>query len=409
MRAAHFSTSDFGGAYKAAARINEAMRSCGADSKIYVRTKKYNDTDCTEIIDTPLKSLLSKTKNFANLMLSKNEIICDLFGTDISRNAAVRDADVIILHWVNSFVSYSAVKKLAKTGKPVIWVMHDMWPYTGGCHYDYGCGRFAEGCGHCPRLGSDRKKDRSYFNFNKKKEMLEGSGIVIVSPSNWNKECSEMSGISAKNKKYVIYNPIDEDIYHPIPDITDIRKSMGFDPDRKLVIFGAMGQSVHKWEGVRMLKEAIDLLPSDIKNRLEFAVFGNTGKDSFSDMDMPVKALGYIHDEEEIARLYACADVFVSPSTADNYPNTLLEAICCGTPCVCFDRGGMGDLVKTGSTGYLAKAEDTADMSKGIEYVLKGDLKQRLSDPDKNPNLKENSYESIGRQYLELCSSLIER
>ena len=138
MKAVHFCTTDFGGAYKAALRINEAMNLCGADSRLYVRTKFNSGSTCEEVIDTPLKSLVSKSKNVLNLMLSKGEVITDAFGTDITRLEAVKNADTVILHWVNSFVSCNTVKKLASM-KPVIWVMHDMWPYTGGCHYDYGC------------------------------------------------------------------------------------------------------------------------------------------------------------------------------------------------------------------------------------------------------------------------------
>ncbi len=398
MKVAHFCTTDFGGAYKAASRINEAMRFCGADSNLFVRTKVHEDSACSAVIDTPVKSLVSKSKNLLNLMLSENEIISDVFGTDITKLDAVRQADAVILHWVNSFVSYSTVKKLAETGKRIIWVMHDMWPYTGGCHYDYGCGRYTKGCGSCPMLKACGDNDISRRNFLKKIDMFKDSGIIILSPSNWNMRCAEKSEITRDLQKCVIFNPVDLSVFYP-----KYGKEKG--QEKKRILFGAMGQSVHKWEGMRILKEALDLLPDDLKKDSELVVFGNNNDLDLSDMGIEVKALGYIHGDEELAGLYASADVFVSPSVADNYPNTLLEAICCGTPCVCFDIGGMPDLVKNGQTGYLAKPKDAADMSEGIRYVLTGSLKEKLSNPDTNPNLTANSYQTIGSRYIRLCES----
>lgn len=408
MKAAHFCTTDFGGAFRAASRINSAMRLCNADSSLFVRTKTRSDTDCTGIIDTPVKSFVSKSKNLANLMLSKGEVITDRFGTDITKTQAAKNADVIILHWVNSFVSAGTIKKLAESGKPVIWVMHDMWPYTGGCHHGYGCERYEEGCGKCPFLKSTDENDRSRKNFLQKQEALKGSGFAIVSPSIWNKECSEKSGIMAGLQKHVIRNPIDTKIYNPQGDPYLIRKKLGLPMHKKLILFGAMVQSVHKWEGMQMVAEAVALLPADIKKDCELLLFGNAPGMDLSVFDIPARSLGHIDGEKEIADIYRAADVFISPSVADNYPNTLLESICCGTPCVCFDIGGMGDLVKTGVTGYLAAPKDTGDLSKGLFAVFDSDLKEKLKSPEHNKNLSDNSYDIIGRQYVKLCEELMD-
>ena len=406
MKVSHFCTTDFGGAYRAASRISEAMRLAGADSALYVRTKTHKDSECTAIVDSPIKSFVSKAKNVGNLLLSKGEIITDRFGTDITKTAAVQDADVIILHWVNSFVSYDTLKKLSDTKKPVIWVMHDMWPYTGGCHHGYGCERYAQGCGKCPFLNSSDENDLSRKNFMRKKEALRGSGMVLVSPSNWNRDCCEKSGISEGLEKRVIHNPIDTGIFNPEGDTLLLRKKYGLPLHKKLILFGAMVQSVHKWEGMEMTAKAVSMLDEDTKKDCELLLFGNAPGIDLSCFDIPARALGHIDGQEKIADIYRLSDVFVSPSVADNYPNTLLESVCCGTPCVCFDIGGMPDIVKTGITGYLAKAKDVDDLSKGLGYVLEGDLKVKLQDISYNKNLSDNSYDIIGRQYVGLCEEM---
>ncbi|MCR5650961.1 MAG: glycosyltransferase [Lachnospiraceae bacterium] len=407
MKVSHFCTTDFGGAFYAAARINAAMRQCGADSRLFVRTKTRKDTECIAVADTPVKELISKTKNFANLILSKGEIITDRFGTDITKTAAVKDADVIILHWVNSFISYSTVKKLAASGKAVIWVMHDMWPYTGGCHHGYGCTGYEHGCGKCPFLKSTDENDLSRRNFLKKQEALNAGNITIVSPSIWNMECSEKSAVTSDLKKHVIRNPIDTTIFNPQKDAASLREKYGLPLNKKIILFGAMVQSVHKWEGMEMTARAVSGLNDDLKKDCSLLIFGNAPDLDLSDFDIPAAALGHIDGQEKIADIYRAADVFVSPSVADNYPNTLLEAICCGTPCVSFDIGGMRDLVKTGETGYLARPKDTDDLSKGICTVLTGSLKEKLKDPSHNKNLSDNSYDIIGKQYVDLCEALM--
>lgn len=107
------------------------MQKCGVDSEILIRTKVHDDTQAMEIFKNPIQKFGSKAKNVVNLTLSKKDIISDYLGTDVSAHPMVRDADVLVLHWVNSFLSYRSVEKLLATGKTVIWVMHDMWTFTG--------------------------------------------------------------------------------------------------------------------------------------------------------------------------------------------------------------------------------------------------------------------------------------
>ena len=404
MKTVHFCTTDSGGAFKAASRINEAMKRCGADSGLYVRTKFHQSSACSEVIDTSLKSFVSKSKNALNLMLSKGEVITDAFGTDISRLDCVKEADAVFLHWVNSFVTCKTVGKLAAQNKPVFWVMHDMWLYTGGCHSDYDCGRYEKGCGLCPQIKSSDLFDISRRNYVEKKKQLESSGIFLVSPSQWNLDCAGRSGICAGLDGIVINNPIDIGIYKPDAGGEELRNRLMIGQDDKVILFGAMGDSVHKWEGMNMIKEAILRLPDELRQKTVLLIFGNGPEIDISSFPVKTRALGFISDEKILASLYDAADAFVSPSLADNYPNTLLEAVCCGTPCVCFDTGGMGEIVIREKTGYTARPGDTEDMSRGIELVLKSDLKKKLSDPAFNDFIKNNNYDNIGRKYIELCN-----
>jgi glycosyltransferase involved in cell wall biosynthesis len=89
--------------------------------------------------------------------------------------------------------------------------------------------------------------------------------------------------------------------------------------------------------------------------------------------------LGSLNDEQSLAFAYAAADVFVAPSRQDNFPNTVLEALASGTPCVGFRVGGLPDQIEHQQTGYLAEPYDIQDLARGIDWVL--------SDPERYPIL----------------------
>ena len=161
MKVLHLATIDLGGAYKAAVRISESMQKCGVDSEILIRTKVHDDTQAMVIFKNPVQKFVSKAKNVVNLTLSQKDIISDYLGTDVSAHPMVKDTDVLVLHWVNSFLSYRSVEKLLATGKTVIWVMHDMWTFTGGCHYDGYCGGYAHDCGGIIREEQQREMSAS--------------------------------------------------------------------------------------------------------------------------------------------------------------------------------------------------------------------------------------------------------
>lgn len=63
-------------------------------------------------------------------------------------------------------------------------------------------------------------------------------------------------------------------------------------------------------------------------------------------------------------------DVFVSPSLAEAFGQTLLEAISCGTPVVGFNVGGIPDIIQHGYNGYLAEYCNSEELAFYIYQVL---------------------------------------
>ena len=217
MKILHITTVDTGGAYKAAFRLHESLKQQGIESKILVRTKLYPTSAVEEAFRNPIESFLSKGKNGINMLLSNGDIMNDKFGTDLSKHPLVQKASVIFLHWINSFLSYKDIEKLGKLGKPVIWVMHDMWLFTGGCHVDGYCGKYESRCGNCPLISGEKENDLSRKNFLQKMELLGKLNVTITGPSEWIVEQAGKSEILHGKKIVPIANTLKTTLFCPLP------------------------------------------------------------------------------------------------------------------------------------------------------------------------------------------------
>ena len=81
-------------------------------------------------------------------------------------------------------------------------------------------------------------------------------------------------------------------------------------------------------------------------------------------------ALGYVSDPKKIVSVYNSVDIFVLPSLEDNLPNTIMEAMACGVPCVGFRTGGIPEMIDHRKNGYVADYRDCKDLAQGILCVL---------------------------------------
>lgn len=401
MKVAHFVTIDFGGAYRAATRISEAMQSETCESSLYCRTKNSAQNPGTEILHSNGQRFLSKVKNVGNLLFSSGEIVIDKFGTDISKKKEFKEADVIILHWVNSFISVREIKKITSKGKPVIWVMHDMWNFTGGCHYDRYCNGFKKECGNCPILNSSNSHDRTYRECRRKYLQYRNRGIAFVAPSIWIQDCARQSKILQGEQILRICNPIPTDIYVPI-EKKKARKVWGIETEKKVILFGAVKATENAQKGFHYFVEALNRLDKD---QYMVVVFGNN--DGIANMcGFETKAVGVVTDENKLALLYNIADVFVAPSEQDNYPSTVVEALACATPVTAFHIGGMPDMIEHLKNGYLADLKHPHTLADGIIYCTQHSA--QLGEYARKSVVENNVYERVGRKYRELCEKMME-
>lgn len=315
--------------------------------------------------------------------------------------------DVAHLHWVaHGFLNPKALTKLRA---PLIWTLHDMWPFTGGCHYDNDCGRYAAACGRCPTLQSQRDFDLSRFVWEQKKRWWRGLELTLVAPSRWMADLARRSALFKDRRIEVIPNGIDLSIYRPLNKRL-ARELLNLPLDKQIILFGALGATGDSRKGFRYVKEAIPVF-QELRNGAGdcvIVIFGATRQDSTPEFQIKTFYTGVLHDDLTLALVYSAADVFVAPSIQDNLPNTVLEAMACGTPCVAFQIGGMVDLIEHKQNGYLAKPLDPADLACGLDWVL-GD-RQRWSGLSKRARTKteaEFELRHIARRYLTLYREVV--
>lgn len=401
MKIVHIATTDFGGAFKAVQRIRNSMQPYCEQADILVRSRFF-ETDTIEVVNTLQKRILSKGRNFLNLLLSHGEVVTDWFGADLSRHLKVRQADVIILHWVNSFVSSKSVKRLARLRKPIIWVMHDMWVFTGGCHYDSYCDGYEKGCGNCPYLGKRLKKDISYWNLKVKKRLFDNVDILFIAISQWEKECA-LNSIPLKGKNVIwVSNPVDISVFCPL-NRDNIKKKYGV-AGKKVILFGADKALENPMKGFSYLIDALQYLEGE---KYLAVCFGKAPKNKRIMMKhMEIHYLGEIRDEKELSEWYNIADVFVAPSLQEGFGYTVCEALACGTPVTAFAVGGMLDQIIHEKNGYLAKLYDAEDLAAGIKCCVEN--RERFGAAARERVVSCNSYKVIGERYKKLCQEAIE-
>ncbi len=397
-----------GGAAIAAQRLLNALRSYGLNATMIVRDKEGNDK-----VDNNIKSIGSGLRNKLKFYWERGEIFLynrlskkNLFeistastGLPITETEEFKQADIIHLHWINQgMLSLKEIKKIVASGKKVVWTMHDMWPITGICHHSGKCNNYLEGCGNCPLLKKPSENDLSRTIFQKKISSYFKGEINFVACSNWLKEKAEDSPLTVGHNLTSIPNPIDIDIYSPTNKITT-KKKLNLPIDKKIILFAAVKASDER-KGFKHLIEAARLMEKHYEELL-FVIAGNRSEEVQKVLSLPSKSLGYI-SSEDMPDIYNAVDLFVTPSLQENLPNTIMEAMSCGTPCVGFNTGGIPEMINHKENGYVAEYKNSTDLAKGMLWTLfESDYNQLSANARKKVVVNYNN-NIIAGKYIEI-------
>ena len=422
MRVLHFDTYDIsGGAARAMYRLHRGLRSLGVDSRVLTLTKRSTDPDvllvrpASDPAATPWKEELAWLQSSC-IDLDRTHRSNTYFSLpepayDLSADPAVREADVLHLHWVVGFLSPVTIAALQRLGKPIVWTLHDQRPFTGGCHFSCGCRGFETDCSCCLQLASDP------FGLPKAaladaRELLQVGGLHLVSPSRWLADVARRSSLFRDQPVEVIPNGLDTQVFRPQPR-TEAKQAMGLDPSVVCFLFGA-DDCGEKRKGFAILREALRLARTfrpfrhKVKDyAVAFLSFGSGTPDMKDVKNVPVLHLGRLNSDTELVRAYSAADVFLLPSLEDNLPTTLIEAMCCGTPSIACRIGGVPEVVTHEVDGMLAAPGSIKDFATAIRTLTgDGHLRARLQEKCREQGPRRFAAEIHAQRYREFYERL---
>ncbi len=416
MRILIVNTSEYtGGAAIAANRLTEALRTSDIDASMLVMDKESHHEHVIAV-----GNKWQRKRNFLwercviwvhNLFSRKNlfKVSVANTGFDITRHPAFKEADLIHLQWVNQgMLSLDGIQRILRSGKPVVWTMHDMWECTSICHYAYRCERFKTSCHHCPFLRFPGRNDLSAKTFRKKKKIFESSNLHIVTVSSWLKEQVEQSSLLGDKAITVIPNTLPVEKF-TLYDQTESRALSGLPSGKRIILFGA-ARVDDPIKGLPLLLESIDcLLKSGRMNKddMHVVLFGGI-KDRRWLSRIPVSHtyMGLVKGNDILSRLYSAADVTVSASYYETFGQTLIESLACGCIPVSFGNSGQRDIITHKQNGYLADYLSPQSLADGIVWALEqGGQDKRES--MRRQIIRKYSAQVVASAYSELYRTLI--
>lgn len=402
-----------GGAAVVSFRLMGALRGAGADARMVV-AEKLTDSPYVISVASGLSLKIPFLAERLKILVENGFNRSTLFkidtgsdGFDLLKIPFVKEADVVMLNWINQgLLSLKGIRRLAESGKRIIWTMHDMWCFTGICHHSGECRRYEDVCDECPLLKDALDKGLARSVQRRKSEVYGKSRIDFVAVSNWLADRGERSSLFGGKRPAVIPNtfPFSDNIYKDKPA----------GEGECVVLFGAarLDDTV---KGLTILIKATEILRHeypDVASDLRLITFG-VAKDpaSLEGIAISHTHLGRVNGSEALKEVYRKGDIVVSTSLYETLPGTLVEGQVYGSVPVAFARGGQGDIIDHLSTGYLAWWDDdpaiaAARIADGIVWAYRV-----TRDPVRRQALLRRMYESaysrfneqaVASRYLEL-------
>lgn len=394
MNVLHISESDAeGGAARAAYKLHKDLRQRNHRSQMLVARKLTSDDDVR-----PLK----RNVGWRGLDRASGAVL-DRVGLQYAFYASsfslagdpwFRAADVVQLHNTHgSYFSHSALPFLSRR-RPIVWLLHDMWSFTGHVAYSYECERWRHGCGSCPHLGEypALPVDTSARLWRLKQSVYARSRLHLVAPSRWLTALVRSSPLLGRFPTHHIPYGVDTEMFSPGPR-DEARGRLGLPNDRPIVLFVATDLTDPR-KGFQFIDAAVQGLDDPLL--LTVAASGT------AQFDVDTRFLK-IDDDWLLVDAYRAADVVLLPTLADNLPNVVIESMACGTPCVAFATGGVPDAVRHLETGYLVPPGDTEGLREGLRTLLADAvLRARLGDSCRHAAVEDYSLARQSDRYLEL-------
>jgi glycosyltransferase involved in cell wall biosynthesis len=410
MRIVLVSSSDLhGGAARAAYRLHKSLIAENADSTLIVQNKLSDDFTVLGP-SSRFKAILDSLRPALDHIIIKFIKSKVLFSSSylpfssIVKRINILAPDIVHLHWVAG--GTIKIEELTKINAPIVWSCHDMWPFTGGCHYDNNCGAYNLKCGNCKILESTKENDLSRAVFKRKfKTYSKIENLTVIGSSRWITDCAKKSTLFKNRKIITIPNAFDTKIFKSI-DKNIVKDLFNIPKNKKVILFSALNSLSDPRKGSKELFEAINLL--NLEDTI-FVIAGSSRPKETLKLKYPTYFISPLKDEVSLALMYNVADVMIVPSLQENLANSIIESLSCGVPVVAFNIGGNKDMIDHKISGYLVKPFDFKDMALGIEWILENKNYDELSLNAHQQVLNKFDSKIVSHQYLSLYKRIVEK
>ena len=280
--------------------------------------------------------------------------------------------DVIMTYWTKFAFNQKLIYDLSNYyNSPVLSVLVDMAPLTGGCHYSGNCSNYKRSCGNCHILKSSSPNDLSNSTWLNKKKYIDKTNLSLLLGSSELSIQAKSSGLTKQLKTYKMLLTVDETVFYS-KGKTKARAFFNIPINKKVIFFGAANLK-HPRKGMIYLIDALKKLSSIKKDsyRNNDIILLIAGK-KLKNIDIPFDFinLGYLQNINDLARAFRACDVFACPSVEDSGPYMINQSIMSGRPVVAFQMGVSSDLIINGNTGYISKMRDSDEFSIGLHKIL---------------------------------------
>ncbi len=393
-----------GGAAIAMDRLVAATRGLGASVEVVTRAE-------VEPLPPDARRLERRVRRGvrrARTARSNTLFTADWPAWDVAGHPAVAAADLVNIHWVAGFLAAGGVRRIVESGRPVAWTLHDMRPFTGGCHYASGCRGFTAACNACPQLAAAlaRLPERSLARARRR---LRGLPLTFVAPSRW--LADELSHSSlfdpAAHAIRVIPNGLDLECYAP-GDRAATRRRLGLPAAGLGILLGSVSLDEQR-KGAALAAEAVAAaarLGAGSPTSLFVVTYGSG---SLTIPGVACRHLGSLDEPGVIAAAHAC-DLHLTMAREDNLPNTVMEALACGLPVLATRTGGHPEMIGDGREGWLVEVDDVASAA-AVLARLSSEPSQVAAAGAAARQRAESEWDSRlqARRYLDLATELAGR
>ncbi len=315
------------------------------------------------------------------------------------------DIDLVHIHWVQH--ETISIEEIGKIKFPVVWTLHDFWPFSATEHYqiDEIDKRYIEGYKIKNIFRISQHVDKLCFL---RKKINWGNNIKLIAPSKWIKDCSKNSLLMNDKEIKIIPNPIDTKVFRPINKNT-AKRFLKIDPKKKVILFGSIDGGKDPRKGADLLLDVLKSLK--VKRELiQIVIFGKKNKfqNIFKNSNFEVLNLGKINSDKRIATIYSAADIFIIPSRIESFGQTAAEAQSCGTPVIGFNIGGLKDIIKNNKNGILIDPFNSKEMALAIENLLKKEEKLfKLSKASRENAIDNFDYRKVAKSHIDFYKKII--